>query len=271
MIDNTFSQVDNYEEKLNKIWSDLNVNKNTYNYRVYTGLVKLLDPITQAMIYYKQGDMKSFENLTQIQKFLAMFLLGNKDQMEKYLPLYSGQGLPYNTFIKLSEGKKIYQNILDDMLIEIAAKGSIQGVKRMEKEGANIHAYHDWALTTASGNGHLEVVKYLVEHDANMHANNHASLILAISNGQLEVVKYLVDHGANIHAQHDMVLIVPSEKGYLEIVKYLVEHGANIHANYDEPVKLASQNGHLEVVKYLVEHGADIHAKDPDDMTGYIF
>ena len=71
LINNTFSQVDNYQEKLNKIWLDLNVTKNTYNYLVYTQLIKLLDPITQAMIYYRQGDMKFFKKFTKTQKFLA--------------------------------------------------------------------------------------------------------------------------------------------------------------------------------------------------------
>nr|QBK91632.1 MAG: F-box-like family protein [Pithovirus LCPAC302] len=61
LIDNTFSLVDNYEEKLNKIWLNLKVIKNTYNYQVYTGLIKLLDPITQAMIYYRQLQTRRYE------------------------------------------------------------------------------------------------------------------------------------------------------------------------------------------------------------------
>ena len=39
------------------------------------------------MIYYRQGDMKSFnsERFTEIQQFLALFLLGKKDIIEKYI------------------------------------------------------------------------------------------------------------------------------------------------------------------------------------------
>ncbi len=87
LIDNTFGNtVSNYSEKLEKIWNKFGLNKDTYNYIVYTNLVKVLDPITQGMIYYKQGDTKSFENITQKRKFLSMFLIGKKELMKKYLP-----------------------------------------------------------------------------------------------------------------------------------------------------------------------------------------
>ena len=88
LIDNTFKHIYNYEDKLNEIWIELSLPIDTYNYLVYTGLVKLLDPITQLMIYYKQGYMKSFnsEKYNQTQRFLAMFLLGKKDKIEQYLP-----------------------------------------------------------------------------------------------------------------------------------------------------------------------------------------
>ncbi len=74
-----------YEDKLNELWKTFGIEQGTYNYLVYTQLVKLLDPITQAMIYYRQGDMGSFEQLTKTQKFLSMFLLGNKDKIKNYV------------------------------------------------------------------------------------------------------------------------------------------------------------------------------------------
>ena len=75
LIDNTFSNIYDYPNKLKEIWVKLGLNKNIYNYLVYTQLVRLLDPITQLMIYYKQGDMKSFDNpkFNDIQRFLAFF------------------------------------------------------------------------------------------------------------------------------------------------------------------------------------------------------
>ncbi len=62
LIYDTFGNIYNYQEKLEQIRSNLGLNKGTYNYLVYTHLVKLLDPITQLMIYYRQGDMKSFDD-----------------------------------------------------------------------------------------------------------------------------------------------------------------------------------------------------------------
>ena len=254
LIDDTFENIYNYQEKLKQTRNKLNINEGVYNYLVYSHLVKLLDPITQLMIYYRQDDMKSFDspNYNNIQRFLALFLLGQKDKMKNYLP--SDAYLP---FINMLEGHKIDQN---KMLIEMAKEASVQGISLMLSKGADVHAQNDSALRWASRNGHLEVVKYLTEIGANIHADNDSALRLASSNGQSDVVKYLIGHAADIHAQTDYSLRLASKNGHLDIVKYLLKNSANIHAQHDEALTLASENDHLEVVRYLVEHGADIHA-----------
>ncbi len=293
LINNTFGNVYGYQDKLKVIWSKLGVKENIYNYSIYTQLVKLLDPITQLMIYYRQGDMKSFDDpkFKQNQRFLALFLLGDKDKMEDYLPSES-----YRPFISILNGAKISQYTLNNMSIEMSQEGSVKGVimmldkgadirdqddralRRASQEGhlevvkylaglgANIHAQDDKAMRWASENGHLAVVKYLVEHGANIHAVGDSALRSASINGRLDVVKYLTEKGADIHAVDDWALIEASHNGHLEVVKYLVEQGANIHANNDEALRLASQSGHLEVVKYLTEHGANIHADNDEAL-----
>ncbi len=77
LIDNTFGNIYDYQNKLKQIRDKLNISDDVYNYLVYSHLVKLLDPITQLMIYYRQGDMNSFENsqYNDTQRFLALFLL----------------------------------------------------------------------------------------------------------------------------------------------------------------------------------------------------
>ncbi len=219
LIDNTFRNIYNYQEKLNQTRSKFNLNDGVYNYLVYTQLVKLLDPITQLMIYYRQGD-KIFDspNYNNIQRFLALFLLGKKDKMRDYLP--NDHYLP---FVSMLEGHKIDQDILDKMLIEMAMQGSVKGVSMMSSIGTNIHALDDWALIEASKNGHLEVVKYLTERGANVHADNDLALGFASQYGHLDVVKYLVEHGANIHAWNDYALRWASGNIHLEVVKYLNE------------------------------------------------
>src|SRR5680860_967420 len=53
LINKTFSSIPNYNQKLEEVWLLLGYDKNKYNYIVYTKLIKTLDKITQAMIYYK--------------------------------------------------------------------------------------------------------------------------------------------------------------------------------------------------------------------------
>ncbi len=248
LIDNTFGNIYNYQEKLNQIRSKLNLGDGVYNYLVYSHLVKVLDPITQLMIYYRQGDTNSFDNpnYNNTQRFLALFLLNRKNKMKDYLP--DGD---YLQFISMLEGHKIDQNILNNMLAEMAKEGSVQGVFMMSSIGTNIHVDNDRALRLASEKGHLEVVRYLVEHEADIHAWNDYALRLASHNGHLEVVKYLIEKGANINAFDDWALRLASQRGHLEVVKYLVENGANVHAMDDFALRWASANGHLEVVKCI--------------------
>jgi len=131
LIDNTFSSVDNYQELIKKLLNKYKV----YNYLVYVNLIKYLDPITQAMIYYKQGDKTKFETMFNLkQKYLAMFLLGKKDEMMKYLPNYS-----YLPFVDMLENKPIPQNIINNMLIEMVKEGSLKGVKIFLAKGADIN------------------------------------------------------------------------------------------------------------------------------------
>ena len=229
LIDTTFGNIYDYHNKLKQIRSKLKISEGTYNYLVYSHLVKILDPITQLMIYYRQGDMKSFGDpqFTKVQRFFALFLLNNIKETEKYLPDYY-----YLPFIYMLNGDKIDQNRLNNMLIEIAEAGSVKGVSMMVSKGANVHYQNDYALRQTSQNGHLDIVKYLVENGANVHADDDYALRLASQNGHLEVVKYLIEHGADIHALR-WTPARASEKGHLAVVKYLIEQDANVHADND--------------------------------------
>ena len=128
---------------------------------------------------------------------------------------------------------------------------TLKVIKRLVKEGADIHADDESALRRAAYNGHLAVVKYLVSEGADIHAVNDYALQWAAYYGHLDVVKYLVSEGADIHAVNDFALRLAAGKGHLTIVKYLVSKGANIHADNDLALRWAAHNGHLAVVKYL--------------------
>ena len=232
LINNTFSSVDNYHDKLKQTRVKLKLDKSVYNYLVYTNLVKILDPITQLMIYYRQGDMNSFDNakFNNENRVTALFLLGKLNLLNK-------QTIPRSN--------------LNSILINMATRGNVKGVKYFQQLGADINADNDNPLRLASKNGHLEVVKYLIQNGADIHAADDRALRSASGRGHLNVVKYLVENGANIHALNDYAITLASGDGHLEVMKYLIENGADIHAVDDRALQLASQNGHLHVVNYL--------------------
>ena len=196
LIDNTFGGIYNYQNNLKLLWDKLNLSKDTYNYLVYTQLVKLLDPITQLMIYYRQGDTKSFDNeFHNSDRFLALFLLGKRDKLEKY---FSPSGkyrfdeeTYYPSFIKMLKGVEIDQDTLNEMLGTMSNKGSIKGIEYLIRKGADIHANNEYAVQIAAKRGHLEVIKYLVERGADIYKYVNSMLKNARVYGHLKVVEYI--------------------------------------------------------------------------------
>ena len=169
LIDNTFIHIYEYYHKLEKLWKELGYEKDTYNYMVYTQLVKLLDPITQLMIYHKQKDLESFNDpkFNGLERFLAMYLLNNVEGMEKYLP-----SCDFKIFLRDHPSL----NNLNEMLTSMAAHGSPLGVKLLLDRGANIHAQNDQALRWASEREYPEVVQLLLDRGADIHADYDGAL-----------------------------------------------------------------------------------------------
>ena len=218
LINTTFGDIDNYHEKLKQIWSNLKVNENTYNYLVYTQLVKILDPLTQLMIYYRQNDMKSFNSrkFNNDQRFLAMFLLGEKGEMDKFIDISTNPSIP--SFAKLINNVEVDQNELNEMLIMMAKNGNVKWVKYLTEKGA----FTIFALIVAAEKGYLDVVEYLIEKDKRYKFNAKIAFILASANGHLYVVDRLVHYVIEPHEG----LIAAIENGKLDIVRYLIEYGS---------------------------------------------
>ena len=188
LTNNTFRNIYNYQKKLKQIQEKLNING--YNYQIYVNLVKLLDPITQAMIYYKQNDMNSFNKLSKEQQFLALFLLNERKGIENYIPNNYLRGA-YLGFIEIMDGKVFHPNRLNDLLREMAGNGNMKGVLLALEKGANIHTFNNVALREAVMNGHLEIVKFLVENGADIHVNNDQVFVIARNLRRVEILKYL--------------------------------------------------------------------------------
>lgn len=254
LIDYTFGSVYGYETMVEDIQRQLGL-IGTYNYLIYVNLVKKLDHITQLMIYYRQNDMDNFNDpkFTKTQKFLALFLLNDINNIEKYLP-----DKYYLKFINIMKGNKVSKKDINNMLAIMAINGNVLGIKYFQKLGGDIHFGQEHALRFASIRGHLNAVKYLVENGANIHAEKEYALKMASNEGHIDIVKYLVENGADIHAGNEESLKLAAEEGHIDVVKFLIENGANIHANNDKALKVAVGNNHKDVVKFLIENRANI-------------
>ena len=262
LIDRTFSQVHDYTSFLTQLKTD-------YNYLTYVRLIKIIDPVSQLMIYYQLDDRESWdeEKFGEYHRILALFLLNKKTELVSYVSGLAFEEYQYRDYLlclDMMDGKSVSQEDLDRMATEMAGQGNMKGLLLMQERGANVD--EDEALSLACENGHLNVVKYLVENGANIHVGIERPLRSACREGHLKVVKYLVEHGANIRETNDeYALVVAAEEGHLAVVQYLVEQGAHIQGQYNEALRSACRYGHLAVVQYLVEQGADIQVNDDEE------
>ena len=255
LINNTFSNVCNYQEKLKQIQTKLNTNG--YNYLVYTQLIKLLDPVTQAMIYYKQGDMNSFDKFSNEKKFLALYVANKRSIIEKYLPNDSYKLL-------LTPGKKKYTRTVNYLFNELVTYNNMRGIKLFLDEFDISSDMIVIAVLFGAKNLKVEVLEYLISKGADIHYHDDELFRIACYYGNLNIVKYTLKHKSNIHEFDDIGLKDACHEGHLEVVKYLIKHGANINTNHenDSPLVHACRGGHLNIVKYLVEHGVIVHMND---------
>lgn len=217
LIDNTFSQIYNYKDKLNEIWTKLNIEPNTYNYIVYTKLVNLLDPITQLMIYYRQNDKDMFNNekYRNSQRFLALFLLGDKKNINNYI---AGDIDIYYLFLADMNGKELSDKDRNKMMIRMASEGSVLGTKYFIDKGVNPSVAGGSALIYAAREGHEDVVKYLLKLGVDPNIDAGYGLYLSAMNGHLNVVKMLVEAGAYIE---EPVISIARRNNHKDVVKYL--------------------------------------------------
>ena len=99
----------------------------------------------------------------------------------------------------------------------------------------------------------VETWKWLVEIGANIHDFHECALSWSCANGYIEVVRYLIENGADINSRDDEPLFYACANGYIEVVRYLIENGANINSRdgCDSVFRAADRNGYLEITKYL--------------------
>ena len=193
-------------------------------------MVKVLDPITQLMIYYRQNDEDSFNDprFSDQDRFLALFLLGERGLIGNYLPrtgddpnMTEVDGFPYFTFLYEMDNRKLTQVQLNRMMGVMALHNNIAGVKYFINKGAQPDAASGYAMVLSAQRGNTDVVKYLLEQGVDPDSDNGYGLELASNNGHLDTVKVLVEHGADPHINNDRALKTAIKNGHNEIVQYL--------------------------------------------------
>ncbi|MBO4631176.1 MAG: ankyrin repeat domain-containing protein [Lentisphaeria bacterium] len=168
----------------------------------------------------------------------------------------------------------------DMALMSAAALGSVETVKYLVSQGADLNAKNENGATVlmyaAGYPGNLETVKYLVGKGADVNekigglfGGTTALMLAARVPGNLETVKYLVGKGADVKARNALgmtaLMYAAGKTGNLETVKYLVSRGADLNEKDELSGKTALMHaaekpGNLETIKYLVSQGADVNA-----------
>jgi len=162
-------------------------------------------------------------------------------------------------------------------LLQAAARGNIDEMKRMFAEGVGVDTKYNGVLpvTVAAQYGHIDAVKFLLDEGASLETTDLTGTPLhgAAFGGQLEMVKFLIDRGADVNAQNPnardfLVGITPLHEaahgGSVEVIRELISRGAEVEAKSDvgvTPLMYAAGAGHAEAVKALAKAGADVNAK----------
>jgi ankyrin repeat protein len=142
---------------------------------------------------------------------------------------------------------------LDEAMEKGAYNGYFTVIDYLVKLGVTQHAKNQ-ALHMAASNNSLDIVRYLVTNGADVNYNYGMPLHRAVENGYLDIVQYLVENGADIHANSDIfsdgILF-----GYVDVTKYLESKGATFddevyylcYSNsYSNPDRITSMMEYLE-------------------------
>ncbi|KAF3316763.1 hypothetical protein TWF173_001426 [Orbilia oligospora] len=152
-------------------------------------------------------------------------------------------------------------------------RGSIEIVKMLIREGANIEAknrYGETALSEAIAREHAAVVEFLLGKGANLETENEfgrTPLMLAAELGRERIVDILLRGGADPTAkdhENRASISYAAFGGCLQFVERLLRQGVNIDTQEDEgrtPLWFAVTNGCDDVVELLLREGANVEIR----------
>lgn len=181
MIEDTFGNTYDYQAKLIELNHKLGYNGIRYNYVVYTNLVKSLDPVTQLMIYNRQGDDTFYsKEFSDTERFIALYLLGRYEESKKYVT-----DKVFDSYMRLLTGD-ITPRELRILMITNSSEGYLPMVKFLASKGADVN------LMRPAVKGDVKVVKLLLD----LGADPTPMLGVAVEFGRSDTVRLLLDRGA---------------------------------------------------------------------------
>lgn len=138
-------------------------------------------------------------------------------------------------------------------LMRAARGGSVEVVKTLIQQGADVHTRDKWgmtALSCACVHDDHEIAIYLMRCGAQPHLTN------AISLGDLELVKRLIDEGADVNAAINEFFPLSAAvwEQRADIVELLLQNGAKVHVGSPSrrPMDLAVKNGGMTIIGLLL-------------------
>ena len=155
----------------------------------------------------------------------------------------------------------------DLLILEAAAKGSIEKVQQAIYAGANLEARDgdvgNTPLIWAAFHGHIDCLAFLIKKKANINAvsldSEKTALLLASYSGHAHIVTLLLDKGALIdepNSRGDTSVAVASYMNRTEVVDVLLSRRANLakrtKTHLYTPLHLAAYKGHAEIVGLLL-------------------
>ncbi len=166
-----------------------------------------------------------------------------------------------------------------DDIISAAKSGDLVAVKRILKEGGELHSAtvnaRDKAgmtpLMWAAQNGEDEIVELLLESGADPDARGPSgltALMRAAYNDHPEIAADLIKHGAELEERSvsaATALAFAAGRGSVASLEVLAKAEADLNTGEKDartPLWLAAQRGDVNVVRALLKAGADLKAPD---------
>jgi len=158
-------------------------------------------------------------------------------------------------------------------LLQASIVGDVKTVRKMIREGIDIHAIDSDPFTHACERGHLEIVKEFIKAGVDVNVQQSSNPLSAAAAGNhIEVVKVLLEAGANpnlpmvvindkkeLETMEESALEAAAWNDNLEMAKLLLDAGADVKADHNGALYSAGLSSNLEMIKLFINAGADVN------------